>query len=145
MAEEFTWKGEITFRGTPDEFAKLATTLERAPITVEVRRPPWWPPGPFPGFPPPDWWRRFPSDRLQEIIEDSPQMQLKFIRDFPGGIRDPHLHLGSEVVLLDRARFKSLVSEVAGVLAGDRVDRFEDYIDVMAPVNALADIPAPNR
>jgi uncharacterized protein len=44
---------------------------------------------------------------------------------------------------LDRNRFKTLVGEVASVLAETRVDRLDDYIHVMGTVNMLADDPVP--
>lgn len=145
MSNTFTWKGEITFTGTAQEFARLGTALDQLAAAVEVKVADGllWPPRPrpWPGFPPPPWWKKFPQDRLNKLIEGSPRYQVKFIKDFPGGIRDPHLHLENEVVFLNREQFKVLVGEVAAALAVERADLMADYIDVMAPVNALASIP----
>jgi hypothetical protein len=136
MADKFTWKAEITFHGTAVEFAKLAKVLVDL-IDVEVKLPPWWP-GPFPGYPPWPWWERIPKATLNKLIEGGEKLQIKWIKDFPGGIRDPHMHLSDEhVVLLDRKRFKLMVSEIASQLAAERVDRADDFVTVMGPIKGL--------
>ena len=137
---EFTWKGEMTFNGTAREFAKLAEALNDR-IEVEVTVPAWWPPRPFPGYPPWPWWRRIPKEILDNIIKGAPKFQVMWIKDFAGGIREPHLHLADEVVLLDRERFKLMVGEVASVLAAARVDHMEDFVSVMAPIQSLEATP----
>lgn len=143
MTERFTWKGEIVFKGTADEFNQLAELIELQPVTVGIA----------------EWAKiegshlagcnRVPVDklleraRLEKIIANQPRIKLRFIKDVRGGIRSPHMHLADEVVLLDRNRFKTLVGEVASVLSTIRVDRLDDYIDVMGTVNMLADDPVP--
>lgn len=140
MTENFTWKGEITFNGTTMEFAKFAEAMNDR-IEVEVKVPTWWPPRPFPGYPPWPWWRRIPKETLNKIIKGSPKLQVTWIKDIAGGIRDPHLHLADEIVLLDRERFKLMVSEVASMLATERVDHMDDFVSVMAPIQELEATP----
>lgn len=140
MTEIFNWKGEITFNGTTKEFAKLAEALNDR-NEVEVNVPILWPPRPFPGYPPWPWWRRIPKETLNKIIKGSTKFQVKWIKDFPGGIRDPHLHLADEIVLLDRKRFKLMVAEVASMLAAERVDHMDDFVSVMAPIQELEATP----
>jgi len=143
MTERFTWKGDIVFKGTVEEFNKLAELLDPQPVKVGIA----------------EWAKikgahlagcnRVPVDkiieraRLEKIIANQPRIKLRFIKDIHGGIRSPHLHLADEVVLLNRDRFKTLVGEVASVLSTTRVDRLDDYIDVMGTVNMLADDPVP--
>jgi hypothetical protein len=143
MTERFTWKGELVFKGSVDEFNKLAELLDLQPVRVGIA----------------EWAKiershlagcnRVPVDKLLErakldkIIVNQPRIKLKFIKDIRGGIRSPHMHLADEVVLLNRNRFKTLVKEVATVLAETRVDRLDDYINVMGTVNRLADDPVP--
>jgi hypothetical protein len=52
-------------------------------------------------------------------------------------MRMAHVHIGDEIVLLDRARFKTLVSTIAFELGGRRAEAIDDYIDVMDPVSHL--------
>lgn len=143
MTERFTWKGEIVFKGSVDEFNQFAELLDLQPVRVGIA----------------EWAKiegshlagcnRVPVDKLIErakldkIIADQPRIKLRFIKDIRGGIRSPHMHLVDEVVLLNRNRFKTLVGEVATVLAETRVDRLDDYINVMGTVNMLADDPVP--
>jgi hypothetical protein len=143
MTERFTWKGEIVFKGSVDEFNQFAELLDLQPVRVGIA----------------EWAKiegshlagcnRVPVDKLIErakldkIIADQPRIKLRFIKDIRGGIRSPHMHLADEVVLLNRNRFKTLVREVATVLAETRVDRLDDYINVMGTVNMLADDPVP--
>lgn len=47
----------------------------------------------------------------QELSKGMPR--LKMIKGIEGGIRNPHLHIGDEVVLLDRERFKDVVRRAA--------------------------------
>lgn len=54
---------------------------------------------------------------LDKIAKDMPR--FKIIKNIDGGIRNPHLHVENEVVLLDKARFKEVVGQVAMELAKD--------------------------
>jgi hypothetical protein len=139
MDEKFVWKAEITFRGTADEFNKFMDCLEEAPVDVNIPgwrcRPPWHVAGCMPA--PPD--TILGRAKLNKIIEDMPREQIKYVRDIYGGIRAAHLHIGDEVVLLDRARFKTYVKEVAAKLAESRIDKTDDYIQVMDVINRVGE------
>ena len=52
---------------------------------------------------------------LDKLSQGMPK--IKLIRDIYGGMRNAHFHIGNEVVLLDRARFKELVGRVAESMA----------------------------
>lgn len=57
------------------------------------------------------------TELLGKIAEGMPRVKIN--KGIHGGIRNPHLHVANEVVLLDRARFKQLVGQVAEQLAKD--------------------------
>ena len=137
MDDKFTWRAELTFRGTPAQFNKLAELLEEASVTVEI----------------PEWADRinhlagcFPmpveklinKEMLKRITQEMPRIKIKYIRDIAGGIRTPHVHMGDEIVLLDGPRFQKLAGEVAQKLAELRAEQIDDYIQVMDPINRLA-------
>jgi hypothetical protein len=133
----FTWKAEIIFRGDAKEFTQFSTAFEKFPIEVNI--PEWkFRPNHLAGcFP-------FPIDRLlgheliDKIIDGMPRMQIKFVKDIAGGIRQAHLHIGDEIVLLDQDRFRMFASTVASELATMLVDREGmDYVGVMGPINSL--------
>lgn len=143
MEKPFKWKGELTFNGTAKEFAKLAAILDSHPVQAQI----------------PEWrviqrghlagCNRIAVDtllrakHLEEIVADQPRFKATFIKDIKGGIRSPHLHLGNEIVLLNKERFKLMAGEVASALATSRVEKYSDYISVIGSVNALADDPVP--
>ncbi len=141
MANKFRWKGEISFHGTDKEFAKLAAVLDSYPVRVEISEWRIIDTGHLAGC------NRIAVDKLlqvknlNEIIAEQPRFKPTFIKDIRGGIRSPHLHLGDEVVLLNRDRFKMMVGKVAAALAEARVDKYTDYINVVGRVNDLADEP----
>ena len=141
MDDRFTWKGEIVFRGSAKEFDQLAEILESQPVEVGIAE-----------------WEKLDRPhlagcnriavenlmdraKLTKIIADQPRIKIKFIKDIRGGIRSPHLHFEGEIVLLDRERFKMLVGDIASTMATARVDQYQDYINVMGPIGALADDP----
>ena len=75
---------------------------------------------PLPEEPPPGIsavTRLFSTHLLDKIAEGMPR--LKINKGINGGIRNPHFHVANGVVLLDRARFKQLVGQVAEQLAKD--------------------------
>lgn len=135
MAELLKWKAEVKFVGTADDFNKMAARLDELPVEVTI--PEWYcRPHHYAGCMP------IPidlilRDRLKELVVDLPRYRIKFIRDIYGGMRMAHVHLGEEVVLLDQARFKKLVSGVAQELGEKRVEAIGDYIEVMDAVGRL--------
>ncbi len=116
MKEKFTWKAEVEFNGNEKEFNALLRKLESSPVTVEI--PKWvlndridggWP---------------LPIEELIDIGKQKSLLKTKkhfkaqfnFIDDKAGGIRNAHLHVGDEVIFLDRAMFKELMVEAVGNL-----------------------------
>jgi hypothetical protein len=51
------------------------------------------------------------TEKLNELAKDMPRFKL--IKDIRGGIRTVHLHMGDEVVLLNKDRFRDMVSQIA--------------------------------
>ena len=143
MDKPFTWKGELSFSGTEKDFARLAAILDSYPVRVEI--PEWRiiDTGHLAGCNRISVDTLLEAKRLDEIIAEQPRFKPTFIKDIRGGIRSPHLHLGDEVVLLNRDRFKMMVGSVATALAEARVDKYYDYINVVGRVNELADDPVP--
>ena len=146
MEQRIRWQGELSFHGTEKDFAKLAAILDSHRVRVEI----------------PEWriikkghlagCNRIAVDTLlkaksvEEIVAGQPRIKPPFIKDICGGIRSPHLHLGDEVVLLNRKRFKLMAGQVASELAMARVDKYNDYITAIGSVNGLADDdPVPIR
>jgi hypothetical protein len=136
MEEKFTWKAEIKFVGTVDEFNKFAETIEKIPIEINI--PEWrWRPHHFAGCMPIPIESMLGKDRLKKLAEGMPKLKIKFIKDIYGGMRTAHFHLGDQIVLLDREKFREFAAGVAHELAGKRVERVEDYIDVMQPIGHI--------
>ncbi len=136
MADTMTWKAEIKFSGTVDQFNKFAEMLENA--RVEVKIPEWDKiPNHLAGCSPFPIDNILSRDQLKKIIDKQPTVQIKYIRDIKGGIRTPHLHLKDQVVLLDQDKFTDMVKNVAERLAVMRVERLDDYLDVMKTVNDI--------
>ncbi len=131
----FHWKAEVEFQGNAEEFARIAELFAETEVKFKI-----WPrPFPFPGGWPVDWRVLLSEARVKELLEGTEAVSIRFIKDIAGGIRDPHLHIGEQVVLMDRARFKDVIAEVSRELAAGRVERMMDYTDVMAGINPLTD------
>ena len=142
MEEKFAWKAEIRFEGTAEMFTKVAQTLERLPVEIEI--PEWkFRPPHLAGCLPLPLLRLIPEDRLNKLVEGMPVINIKYVKGIDGGMRTPHVHLGDDIVLLDRARFAQYVGEVAGSLASMRAEAVEDYVDVMNPVGHLSTMRNP--
>ena len=139
MDDKFTWKAEIKFVGTADEFNKLGEALDQFHLEFEVAE---WRLHPFPGHVAGCWPMPLDNllgaERVKKLVAGMPQAKLRFIDDICGGIRTAHLHLGDQVVLLSRALFKTLVADVAHELGEMRVESCGDYIDVVQAVGHLA-------
>jgi hypothetical protein len=140
MQDKFVWKATIKFGGSAEEFNHLAEALENLPVEIEISE--WVDiPHHLAGCQPLPLDVLLSEARIKKLTEGLPRMQIKFITDIAGGIRTPHLHLRDEVVLLDRAKFKTFVGQIAQELAERRAETVKDYIDVMDPVGRLAATP----
>jgi len=130
MNEKIIFRTEIEFKGSIEEFEKVAATLVELPIRIRVE----WPPGHTAGC-----WPIAPEELLSrkildKIIEGMPR--IKIIRGIDGGIRNPHLHIGDEVVLINRERFKELAGQVAMELA-ERLAERADYVETVGAIRNL--------
>lgn len=140
MDARFTWKAEIQFRGTPDDFNELSAALSKLNISilpfVEWPKPPW------PGLLPMPIAELLDRGRLEELAGRAAlRANIQFLRDIRGGIREPHLHLQDEVAFLDHEAFKAFVGEMARALGERRVDLIDDYPGVMVGLNPIAATP----
>jgi hypothetical protein len=142
MNPKFTWRAEMEFSGTPEEFNALTAALDKLSITVMPDKK--WPRPPWPGLLPMPVAELLGSERVTGLASSSEfKAYLKFLKGLAGGIREPHLHLAGEVVFLDREAFKEYVVETAQALAERRVDFFDDYVYVMAGLEPIAVLPLP--
>lgn len=132
----FNWKAEVEFHGSAEEFAKITDVLKDTPVAFKFSPHPF----PFPGLWPVDWRVVVGEARAKQFLEGTNAISVRFLKDIAGGIRDPHLHIGDQVVLLDQARFKEIIGEVSRELAARRVEQMTDYIDVMEGINPLVDV-----
>jgi len=143
MNEKLVWKAEVKFVGSPDEFNKFSEQMEKLHAEIAVRE---WRgrPNHFAGCTPIPIDLLLGKEKLEQLAKGLPQIQIKFIKDIYGGMRVPHFHLGDKIVLLDRARFKEYVRDVAEELGGRRAERIEDYIEVMNPIGHMGDLAVAN-
>jgi hypothetical protein len=144
MKEEFEWKGEFTFKGSAEEFAKFAEVinglLEAGTITCEAGDWIDWP-GPYPGIPPWPIEELLGRKVINALIEGMPRFAMAYIDDIRGGMRTAHLHLQDDIVLLDRERFREFAKSVASVMVERQVDMGEDFVSVMGRFNVFAATP----
>ena len=130
MDDKITLRTEIEFRGSVAEFEKVAATLAELPIGIRVEWPPdhtagCWPIGP----------EEILSQKILGKLTDN-MPRVKIVRGIKGGIRDPHLHVKDELVLLDRARFKEAVGQVAMELGGRLAERLE-YVETVGAIRNM--------
>ena len=78
---------------------------------------------------------------IEALSKGQPRIKVKFVDGINGGIRDAHLHLEDQIVLLDRAQFKELVAGVAAKLAEQMIDFDDDHVEVIAKIDRLSATP----
>lgn len=137
MNEKITFRTEVEFIGSTAEFEKVAAALIELPIRIRVEWAPChtagcWPVPPF---------RLLSKKAIERVTEGMPRI---IIKDIAGGIRDPHLHIGEEAVLLDRAKFKELVGQVAMELGGRLAERAE-YTETVGAIRNLMPGVSPEK
>ena len=130
MDDKIIFRTEIEFAGPIAEFEKVAAALAELPVRVRAE----WPPGHTAGCWPIPPEKLLSKKVLERVTEGMPRI---VIRPIPGGIRDPHLHIGDEAVLVDRLRFKEVVGQVAMELAGRLAQRAEYAETVGASLNLM--------
>jgi hypothetical protein len=138
------WKAEVTFEGTPEQFQAFKADMEKHDIKIELgemravarawEKFPFHPAGYIPALVK-DFFPK--ADQLAKLTQGATRMQFVAIKDIQGGIRTPHLHLGNEVVLLDKDRFKTILGEVARNVLEHRIESEEDYFNVIEGVTGL--------
>ncbi|WP_417912056.1 hypothetical protein [Candidatus Electronema sp. TJ] len=141
MSDQFEWKAEITFKGTAEEFNKkiapfLLEGIESGRLAANF--PGGKIVGPTPGIPAPDYIMNN-LNVAPLVAGEATRIQLQHIPGIAGGIRTPHMHVGNEVLLLERKQFKIFVGEIARELAIRRVDDMEDHLSVMKHIGRLAE------
>ena len=130
MDDKIIFRTEIEFAGPIAEFEKVAAALAELPVRVRAE----WPPGHTAGC-----WPIGPEELLsKKVLERVTEgmARIKIIKGIAGGIRDPHLHIGDEAVLVDRLRFKEVVGQVAMELAGRLAQRAE-YAETVGAIRNL--------
>ncbi len=130
MDNNLTFRTEIEFKGTFEEFEKVAAVLTDLPIRIRVEFPPdktagCWIVSPM---------EILPIKFINKITENMPR--IKVLKGLCGGIRDPHLHFKDEIVMIDRGRFVELVGSVAHEMAGKLAARGE-YTEVLNAIRGL--------
>lgn len=140
MEREITFRTEIEFKGSLKQFEEVAATLVKLPIRIRVE----WEPGHTAGCWPMPIENIFGKQYLSKITEGIEP--LKIIKDIRGGIRDPHLHIKDQIVLIDRNKFKEVVGKAAMEIAG-RIAEISEYPEAIGTirrlVNERAFIPDP--
>jgi hypothetical protein len=68
------------------------------------------------------------------MTEGAPRMKFAAIKGINGGIRTPHLHLGNEIIMVEKERFKAILGEVARNVTEHRVGAEEDYFSAIKPI-----------
>jgi len=119
---DITYTAELQFKGSISEFEDVLSKLSELPangIKIGTWPTPDHPAGglmidtvPLPEQPNPGI---LPIARLlsKELLDKllGGQSRFKLITDIHGGIRNAHIHLGNEIVLLDRQTFRGCVTK----------------------------------
>jgi hypothetical protein len=129
------WKGQVEFEGTPEDFDKFAVALSQTGVHVSVDRGSTIDNLTKRGYVAPVRWDMIGvAKQLNE--SNSLRMTSRAIGDIAGGIRTPHLHVGDDIVLVDRDHFKSLLGQVARDIFEQRVTNKQDFEEIVAPLAA---------
>ncbi len=127
------WKGTVEFEGTPADFEKFSVVLAQEGVRVSVDTESIFAELTKRGYVAPVRWETI--DVMNQLNEsNSLRMTSAAIRDIAGGIRTPHLHVGDDIVLVDRNQFKSLLGQVARDVFEQRVTSKQDFNEIIAPL-----------
>jgi hypothetical protein len=133
MKQTITFRTEIAFQGSIQEFGKLVSVLKGSPVVMRAE----WPPDHPDGCWPTPVAEIVNARVLAKTIEGMPRIAAEIIQGINGGIREAHLHVGGDVVLLDRESFKVVVQEAATELAGGLAEQ-ADYTEIVGAIRNLA-------
>lgn len=129
------WKGMVEFEGTPAEFEKFSGALAQAGVHVSIDKDSIFTELTKRGYVAPVRWEAIGV--MKQLNEsNSLRMTSPAIGDIAGGIRTPHLHVGDDIVLVDRDHFKSLLGQVAREIFEQRVTTKQDFDEIIAPLAA---------
>jgi hypothetical protein len=129
------WKGQVEFEGSPEDFEKFAVALNQSGVHVSVDKESIFADLIKRGYVAPVRWDMINvAKQLNE--SNSLLMRKPAIGDIAGGIRTPHLHVGDDIVLVDREHFKSLLGQVARDIFEQRVTNKQDFDEIVAPLVA---------
>ncbi|MCF6291749.1 MAG: hypothetical protein L3J03_12235 [Desulfobacterales bacterium] len=115
MNGKITFRAEIEFQGSADDLAKMLKTIDKLPVRVIIDKIPL--PFPFPGGWPIPPVKILPRDILPKIVKANPVLSRDIPGRIDGGIRDPHLHVDDQLVMLGREEFGQVVGMAAESIA----------------------------
>jgi hypothetical protein len=133
--QNVVWKGTVEFQGSPQEFEEFSGSLARAGVHVTFDKESILAELTKRGYVAPVYWD---TVGVAQQLDTSNSLRLNgpAIERIAGGIRTPHLHLGEDIVLVDRNHFKSLLGQVAREMFEQRVVSKQDYGEIIAPLAA---------
>ena len=124
-----TWKAEVEFVGTLEEFAKFTEALSAAQIKINKEWEEFEIPRYRAGYIAP---ALIDTASISKMLNESKVQRIADLIN--GGIRTPHFHIGKEIVLVDRDQFKTILGEVARDVFECRAIQSEDYMDAITPL-----------
>jgi hypothetical protein len=130
------WKGVVEFQGTPEEFEGFSVALANVGAHVSFdKESAFTRLKPNPGYVAPVF---LDAVGVLQQLDESNSLRMKgpAIERIAGGIRTPHLHLGDDIVLVDRNHFKSILGQVAREVFEQRVASKQDFDEIIAPLAA---------
>jgi len=133
--QNVVWKGVVEFQGSPKEFEDFSQSLVKAGVHVTFDKDSVFVDLSKAGYIAPVY---MDAVGVEKRLDESNSMRMKrpVLEGINGGIRTPHLHLGDEVVLVDREHFRSLLGEVAREVFEQRVASKADFTEIVAPLAA---------
>jgi hypothetical protein len=129
------WKGTVEFEGTPEEFEKFSGALFKAGVHISIDKESIFAEMVKRGYLAPVRWD---AAGVVKQLNDTNSLRMAgpAIGDIAGGIRTPHLHLGDDIVLVDRNQFKTMLGQVAREVFEQRATSLQDFNEIVAPLAA---------
>ncbi|MFX1566364.1 MAG: hypothetical protein ACFFCH_10275 [Promethearchaeota archaeon] len=128
--EEIAFRNEIAFKGTIEEFNRALAELDKRELEIgRIFKKPHlagcWPVSPM---------KVLGREAISRMLEG--QKRIKLVKPIPGGLLVPHFHWENEIVLMNRQKFKELVTSVAGEIAGLKAMK-GDYAQTLEALHKL--------